>query len=273
MQPHTLVLPGGGEMPALGFGTFELKGATCVDAVRHALKVGYRHIDTADLYENHESVAEAIADVAREELFLTTKIWHDRLHYDTVLEDAERSLKELRTDYVDLLLIHWPNRRIQMQETFRAFNELLESGKTRAIGVSNFTIAHIREAQEVSKAPIANNQVEFHPYLYQRELLEFCKEQGVTVTAYRPVVRGDVERDEVLQELAKKRGCTPQQAALRWLLDRGLSAIPRSKNPEHIEENWRAQEVELTEEDLQRIDGLNRDKRYVDAEFSEFDRT
>jgi diketogulonate reductase-like aldo/keto reductase len=272
MESPIYDLADGRKMPALGFGTWELRGKEGEAAVRHALDVGYRHIDTADMYRNHEAVGRALADRDREELFLTTKVWHDRLGYDDVIADAERFLRELHVEYVDLLLIHWPNRAIPMAGTFKALKEVAESGKTRSIGVSNFTIGHLEHALAVSDAPIVTNQVEFHPRLYQKELLDYCAERDIVITAYRPILHGEAADEPVLRDIAGKHDATPVQVCLRWLLQHGAAAIPRSGSPEHIEDNWRCLGLDLDEDDMRRIDGLNRDERYLDPEgISEFD--
>ncbi|MFP4053027.1 MAG: aldo/keto reductase [Phycisphaerae bacterium] len=268
-----VTLPGDIPMPALGFGTFELKETVAHDAVAHALKVGYRHIDTADMYGNHEGVGKAIKEsgVAREEVFLVTKIWHDRLRHDDLQADAERSLRELRTDYVDQLLLHWPNSDIPMEETFAATDELVKAGKVRTVGVSNFTEAHLEKAANASRQPIAANQVELHPYLQQPQLREYCGRHGIAVVAYRPIVKGEVNEDETLSDIAGKHDATPVQVTLAWMLQRGMVTIPRSKSPEHIEQNFQALRIELDEDDLQRIDALDRDDRRVTPGFHEFD--
>lgn len=271
-QP-SVELPGGIPMPALGFGTFQLESDVARDAVAHALKVGYRHVDTADMYHNHDGVGKAIAesDVPRDELFLVTKIWHDRLHRDALLADADRSLNELGVEYVDQLLVHWPNSDIPMDETFAAMDELVGAGKVRTVGVSNFTVGHMEQAVAASPRPIAANQVELHPYLSQPDLRAWCDGHGTAVVAYRPILKGEVNDDAVLREIADKHGRTPVQVTLRWIIRSGMVAIPRSKSPAHIEENLGALDFELDDEDMRRIDGLNRDDRRIDPGFAEFD--
>lgn len=271
-QP-TLNLPGDVAMPVLGFGTFQLKEDVAEQAVAHALNVGYRHVDTADMYGNHRGVGKAIREsaVAREEIFLVTKIWRDRLRHHDLLTDAERSLEELGTDYVDQLLIHWPNSDIPMEETFKAMHQLVRDGKARTIGVSNFTAAHLDRAFTASPQPIAANQVELHPYLAQPELREACRQRHVPVVAYRPIVMGKVSDDPVIAEIAGKHDRTPVQVTLRWILQLDMVAIPRSKSPEHIEQNLGALSFKLDDEDMQRISDLDRGEREIDPDFAEFD--
>jgi diketogulonate reductase-like aldo/keto reductase len=262
MLSPVLKLADGNEMPALGYGT-TLKGQACEEALRHALKVGYRHIDTALIYTNHEFVANGIEGHPRGELFITTKILSNRMRYDEVLADADRCLRELRVDYVDLLLVHWPSREVPMEETFGALGEVVDAGKARSIGVSNFTIRHLRKALEVSPRPITANQVEFHPHLFQENLLNYCKDQGIVVTAYRPLILGKVNEEETLRTIAKRHDATPVQVTLAWHLQHGLSAIPCSGNPEHIASNWRALALRLADREMRAIDALNRNKRYI----------
>lgn len=270
MEQPVFELANGTHMPALGFGTFQLSGQECEDAVRHALEVGYRHIDTADMYGNHAQVRNAIQGYDRDDLFITTKIWRDDLRYDDVLKAGDRFIKELGS-IPDLILIHWPNRDIPMAETFRGLKELLAAEKTRSVGVSNFTTTHLKEALRVSLPTLVNNQVEFHPFLYQKELLEFCRAKELVVTAYQPVAATAARGNDVLDDIARKHGKTPVQAVLRWLLQHGVAAIPRSKSPEHIRENWGALGWELDADDMSRIDGLNRNERRIDPDFAEFD--
>lgn len=260
-------------MPALGFGTFQLDEDTAHQAVAHALKTGYRHVDTADMYGNHKGVGRALAesDVPREQIFLVTKIWHDRLAHDDLLADANRCLGELGVDYLDQLLIHWPNSDIPMSETFAAMNELVSNGKVRTIGVSNFTVEHIQAAMDTSPQPIAANQVELHPYLTQPKLRQFCAEHNIVVVAYRPILKGEVNDDATLREIADKHDKTPVQVTLRWILQSGMVTIPRSGTPKHIDENFGCLSFELDEDDLGRIEALNRNERRIDPDFGEFD--
>ncbi len=266
-------LRGGYQMPALGFGTFQLEPDEAHESVLHALEIGYRHVDTADMYGNHEGVAKALAEsnVRRQDIFLVTKIWRDRLRRDDLLADAERSLKELGTDYVDQLLIHWPNSDIPMDETFDAMDRLVRDGKVRTVGVSNFTIGHLEKAIEASPQPIVANQVELHPYLSQPDLRSFCNSRDIAVVAYRPILKGEVNDDDTLAAIADKHGRTAVQVTLRWMLQLGLVTIPRSSSADHIEQNFQALDFELDDEDMQKIDGLNRNDRRIVPDFAEFD--
>lgn len=260
------------EIPVLGFGTWQLTDQDCVEGVSHALKVGYRHIDTADAYGNHAQVGEAIAqsDVEREDIFLTTKVFRDTLSYDEVHESVKRFLDELQTDYIDLLLIHWPSKSVPVEETLKAMNELQESGVVKAIGVSNFTPHHIEDALATG-TEIVLNQVEAHPYFNQKELREFCASKNIAVTAYSPLGRGEVLNDELIKSLAEKYGATPAQVILNWVMARDMIAIPKSSNPERIEENFKSNELNLDEADLTAIDNLPQGERIVNPAFGNFD--
>lgn len=264
-------LKDGHVIPQLGFGTYQMQGNTCENAVRHALKVGYRHIDTADFYGNHDAIGRALKDVDREQVFLTTKVWRDHLDYDNVIADVDRFLRELDTDYIDLLLVHWPNKDIPIEETMRAFNKVVEMGRVRSIGVSNFTTRQVEQAIKHSKAPIVMNQVECHPFFFEKKLIDSCQKQGIEVTAYRPIVMGKVNDDPILQEVAQHHKKTPVQIAIRWLLDKGLIVIPRSSKPEHIEENFDVFDFILSDAQKEKVSTLDTGKRLISPAFAEFD--
>lgn len=260
------------EIPVLGFGTWQITGEDCTNAVSHALSVGYRHIDTADAYGNHAEVGKAIANsgVARSDIFLTTKVFRNSLEYKAVHDSAERFLQELQTDYIDLLLVHWPNKEVAMQETMRALLELKEKGSIRAIGVSNFTTRHIDEVLSTD-TPICMNQIEVHPYFNQRELRAYCAEKHIAVTAYSPLGRGEVLEDALIAKLAEKYQATPAQIILAWVIARDMIAIPKSTNPDRIEKNFESLDLKMSEEDLQLIDVLPQGDRLVCPGFNEFD--
>jgi 2,5-diketo-D-gluconate reductase B len=259
---------GGVEVAALGLGTWDLRGAVCTRMVRFALDLGYRHIDTAQMYENEAEVGAGIKEsrVARDDIFLTTKTLPDLLAHDDLKRSTEESLARLGTDYVDLLLIHWPNDAIPMAESFAALAELRAEGKVRHIGVSNFTLAHMKEAVEKHGAPIVCNQVEYHPYLSQKTVLGYLREKGLMLTAYTPIAKGDVMRDPVLVDIAAKYGKTPAQITLGWLVGQeGVSAIPATTREAHCQANFEVFDFELTPDDDSAIHALARGKRYVDS--------
>jgi len=259
----------GGRVPTLGFGTFRMRGDVCAEAVFNAIAAGYRHLDTAEIYENEEAVAEGIrsAVVERNELFITTKAWMDDLSADGVQKSLDGSLKRLDTDYVDLWLVHWPNPAFPIRETLAAMSELVAAGKVRYFGVSNFPVALFEEAASI--APIVCNQVEYHPYLAQGEVLAAARAHGAFITAYAPLAMGEVGRDATLREIGDRHGKTAAQVALRWLTQQGdVAAIPKSSNPVHIHENIDIFDFALTQEEMTRISALARGERLIDPDFA-----
>src|SRR5258708_7817493 len=209
----------GQRIPALGFGTWELEGSVCEDAVSRALDVGYRHVDTAVRYGNEASVGRAVrrSGVPRSEIFLTTKVWHDSLRHDQVIASLRDSLSRLQSDYVDLFLVHWPNPAIPLEETMAALMEVRGRGWARNIGVSNFTRAHIATVKDIIGAPIVINQVELHPYLDQGQLMNYMRSKEMVVEAYQPLASGKVMKDPTICEIACRYGKTAAQITLRWL--------------------------------------------------------
>lgn len=257
----------GERVPALGFGTWQLSGAGCVAAVREALAIGYRHLDTAQLYGNEAEVGEAIrqSQVPRRQIFLTTKVAPDNLAPAAVRRSTEESLRKLDLDHVDLLLVHWPSAAVPLAETLGAFARLRESGKTRFIGVSNFTHALLRQAIEDDGFDLFCNQVEYHPFLSQRMLLPYMQRHGLLLTAYAPLARGLVAQDPTIAEIARRHGKSPMQVALRWLVDQeGVAAIPRSSRRAHSEANFAIFDFTLSGEERQAIDALRGGRRLVD---------
>lgn len=216
------------QIPILGFGTWQLNDTICVDAVKNALLTGYRHIDTADIYGNHLEVAQGIREsgVPRNEIFITTKVFFPDLHGDRVIQKCKHFLSELETDYIDLLLIHWPNKKIPIEETLHAMNSLKNEGKIKAIGVSNFTIQHLEKALATG-VKITNNQIELHPSFKQKEMREYCKANNITVTAYSPLGQGVDLQIPLIQELARKYTVSPAQVVLNWIITQNVIAIPK----------------------------------------------
>lgn len=246
-------------MPVLGLGVWQAaSGKETYRAVEHALKIGYRLIDTAKLYGNERDVGAAIREsgIPREELFVTTKLWNDDHGYERALRAFEGSRKELGLDYIDLYLIHWPGSNLR-QESWKAFLRLHEEGLAHSIGVSNYTIPHLEDVLSESPIPPAVNQVEFHPFLYQSELLDFSETQRIQVEAYSPLVRGRRLDHPVIRAIAKERGRTPAQVLIRWGLQHELVVIPKSVRPERIRENAGVFDFELTAKDMMRLDGLD----------------
>ncbi|MEN1995030.1 MULTISPECIES: 2,5-didehydrogluconate reductase DkgB [Stenotrophomonas] len=258
-------------IPAFGLGTFRLKGQTVIDSVRNALDVGYRAIDTAQIYENEAEVGQAIAEsgVARDELFITTKIWIANFHHDALLDSLRESLRKLRTDHVELTLIHWPSPKdaVPMAEYLGALAEAKSQGLTRQIGISNFTVAQTRQAIEILGAgAIATNQIEVHPYLQNRALIAFLKDQGIHVTAYMSLAYGEVLKDPVIQAIAERHQATPAQVALAWALQQGFAVIPSSTKRDNLAGNLLAADLRLSNEDMAQIATLDRGHRLANPE-------
>ena len=250
------------EIPKLGFGTWEITGHDATEAVRDALELGYRHIDTARAYGNEAEVGRGLADsgVDRGDVFLTTKLWYSRLRPAEVREQLEGSLRDLATDYVDLLLIHWPNPAVALAQTLHAMSELCDEGKVRQLGVSNFPSALLREALEV--APVIADQVEYHPYLAQPELLALARERDLLLTAYSPFAHGRLLDDAVLRDVGDAHGKSAGQVVLRWLLDQPqVAAIPKASSHGNRAANLEVFDFELSDEERGRIAALAREGR------------
>jgi len=258
------------DIPKLGLGTWQSKDDTGHEAVRHALELGYRHIDTAQAYENEEEVGRAISDseVDRDEVFLTTKIWHTKADADSVKSSTEESLRKLDTDYVDMLLLHWPNDDVPLEETLEAMMELKEADKTRLIGVSNFPSELLERALKI--APIATNQVEYHPYLNQDHLLVRARDAGFTITSYSPLGRGKVIDDEKLADIGEEYGKSAAQVALRWHVQQSANvAIPKANSAKHREANLDIFDFELTPQQMDAIHPTTEEKsRIIDPSFA-----
>ena len=253
-------------IPAIGLGTYRLKDQLLTDSVHNALELGYRAFDTAQIYENEADLGAAIASgtVPREQLFLTTKIWISNFHHDDLLASLRESLRKLRTDHVDLTLIHWPSPKneVPMAEFLGALREAKALGLTKAIGVSNFTIDLTRQAIAILGADaIATNQIEVHPYLQNRALIAYLREQGIHVTAFMSLAYGAVLKDPVIQAIADKHQASTAQVALAWALQQGYAVIPSSTKRENLAGNLQAAQLRLDAEDMARIAELDRGER------------
>ena len=260
-------------IPAFGLGTFRLKDQQVIDSVKMGLELGYRHIDTAQIYENEAQVGQAIAEsgVPREELFVTTKVWTTNLGADRLLPSLEESLGKLRMEQVDLTLVHWPspNDELAVADYLARMMEAKARGLTRAIGISNFTVAHMQQAIDAIGAEnIATNQIEVHPFLQNRKVIDFARSQGIHITAYMPLAYGKVMQDEVLQRIGESHNASPAQVALAWLLQQGFAVIPSSTKRENLAANLAARKLRLTEEEMQQIATLDRNERLANPDFA-----
>ncbi len=257
------VLNNGLKMPWLGFGVFQIKdGQEVEESVKHALEFGYRSIDTATVYKNERGVGKAIRDsgVSREDIFLTTKVWNDDQREKRILAAFEESLERLDTEYVDLYLVHWPVKDCYM-DTWQEMEKIYQSGRAKAIGVSNFLVHHLEDILSASQVVPSVNQVEFHPFLLQPDLLKFCQSHEIQVEAWSPLMQGQIITEKTHQELAEKYHKTPAQIVLRWDLQHEVVTIPKSTHANRIAENAQIFDFELTQGDMELLDALDQGKR------------
>ncbi|MBF4805565.1 MAG: aldo/keto reductase [Pseudoleptotrichia goodfellowii] len=266
----TVILLNGVKMPILGFGTWKIEDEKeAFNSVKEAIETGYTHIDTASFYKNEESVGSGIKEglkskgLKREDIFVTTKVWNTEQGYENTLEAFERSLKKLDTGYVDLYLIHWPvtkayenEWRTKIKETWKAMEKLHKEGKIRAIGVSNFLVHHLEELLSDCEVKPMVDQIEFHPGHNQKETVEFCRKQNIAVEAWSPLGRGVVLDNEFLSEIADKYNKTVAQICLRWIVQQGIAALPKSTKKERIQSNFHIFDFELSEEDMKKITNM-----------------
>lgn len=245
----------GARIPAVGLGTWQLNGATCVRMVTEALRAGYRHVDTASMYGNEPEVGEGLraSGVKRDEVFITTKVWQDALRAKDFERSVERSLKKLQLPAVDLVLIHWPNPSVPLRETIGALNRVKREGLARHIGVSNFTVALVDEAVELSEEPLIINQIELHPFLDASKVIAACRRHGLSITAYCPIARGSAASDKVLGRIGKVHGKSAAQVCLRYLVQRDFIVIPRTSKKERLSENFALFDFELAKEEMEEI--------------------
>src|SRR6202048_5376942 len=258
-------------LPRLGLGTFRLQGDVCRAAVESALALGYRHIDTAEMYGNEDAIGAAIAAsrVARKDLHVTTKVWNENLAPDAIRRAFDASLKKLRLDHVDLYLVHWPAKNMNLPAMFETLMKLKEEGRTRAIGVANFNIALLKTVVEEIKAPIACNQIEYHVMLDQTPVRKYLAAKSIPLVAYCPLAQGRAASDETLAAIGRKHGARAAPGALKWRLDPGgVAAVPKASRSESQKANFDALNVGLDDEDIKAISGLPKDRRLVNPGFA-----
>jgi 2,5-diketo-D-gluconate reductase B len=258
-------------LPRLGLGTFRMQGDVCRAAVESALGLGYRHIDTAEMYGNEEAIGPAIAasGVARKDLHVTTKVWNENLAPDALRKAFDSSLKKLKLDHVDLYLVHWPSPSMNLAAVMETLMKLKEEGRTRAIGVANFNIALLKQAVEEIKAPIACNQIEYHVMLDQAPVRKYLASKSIPLVAYCPLAQGRAASNETLLAIGKKHNASAAQVALKWLLDQdGVAAIPKASRAESQQANLGALSVTLDDDDRKAIASLPKDQRFVKPGFS-----
>lgn len=258
-------------IPGIGLGTWKnTDPKTCEESVKYALNTGYKHIDTAQVYKNEEYVGTGInkAEVSRNDFFLASKVWIDQLEKQNVVKSTEKSLEKLQTSYIDLMYVHWPAGAYKPENTFQGFKQLVRDEKIKYVGVSNFTVEQMREAQEILGDDLIANQVEMHPLLQQNDILEYCQENGLYLVAYSPIARGKVFEVSELTEIAEKHGVSEAQVSLAWLNSKeNVVPIPKSSTKSHIKENLDSNDLELDEEDIEKIENISEEFRCVDPEF------
>jgi 2,5-diketo-D-gluconate reductase B len=261
----------GARIPLLGLGTWDLRGKTCARMVEQALRLGYRHIDTAEMYDNEREVGEGLraSGVKRGEIFVTTKVWPSHFSPPALERSAKESLVKLRLSEVDLLLLHWPNPNIPLSETLPALCKMKTMGLARHIGISNFTVAMVEEAVTLSREPLVCNQIEVQPFLDQSKVIAACRKHGLAVVAYSPIARGGVKGNKVLEGIGKTHGKTAAQVALRYLVQQDIVVIPRTSKVERLSENAAIFDFALSDEEMKDIASLaHRRGRVVDYSFS-----
>jgi 2,5-diketo-D-gluconate reductase B len=252
----------GAKIPAIGLGTMTLKGAVCVEAVRTALRLGYRHIDTAERYGNEAEVGEGLqhglrdAGLAREDVFVTTKVYHDKLAAADFQRSFDDSLAKLKLPWVDLLLIHWPNPAVPLEETLGVLCKARREGRARHVGVANFTTTLLERAAKLAGEPLVTNQIEVHPFIDQSKVLAACRGRGLAVTAYCPLARGKVPGNAVLERIGKAHGKSSSQVALRYLVEQGIVPIPRTANRDHLAANLAVFDFKLSAAEMAEIGAL-----------------
>ena len=263
MENITFKLNNGVDIPVLGLGTYQSEpGKEVINAVKFSLEYGYRHIDTAALYRNEEDIGKAVreSNVKREEIFITTKLWNSDHGYDKALKAFDISLKKLGLEYIDLYLIHWPVQDLR-KESWKALERLYDEKLVRTIGVSNYTIDHLKELFNYANVIPAVNQVEFSPFLYQKELLDFCMQNQIYIEAYTPLTRGKKLNDPTLLKLADKYGKTTAQIIIRWCIQVNTIVLPKSVNEKRIAENAEVFDFRITDEDMALLNALNQNYR------------
>lgn len=256
------------KLPLIGLGTWNLRGKECTEVVKKALEIGYRHIDTAHAYENHKAIAIAIRDFKRSKLFITSKIAIEQVNPKKIESSVEKAcdlaLKELGLEYVDLYLLHWPDREYPLSEIVHSMQKLKKSGKVKQFGVSNFTIHHLEDLFRDGCKP-KFNQVEFHPYLYQKELLNFCRSHGVELISYRSLGKGKLLKEPLFKRIGERHEKTGAQVILRWLVQQKIPVIPKASSVKHLEDNFDILNFKLTKEEMVSIGKLHKNLRFCEA--------
>lgn len=258
-------------LPNFGMGTFRLSGPSLTDLVSEAIEMGYQHVDTAQFYDNEADVGKALAQTASDDVFVTTKVWYERLKYQQVLDSLRQSSDKLQRERIDLALIHWPspNSEVPLEETLDALCEARERGLIAHFGVSNFTVDLLTRAVDyVGAENIMTNQIEVHPFMQNHKVAQTCQQRGVKVTAYLPLAKGAVMDNSTLQRIAVEHDASAAQVALAWELHKGYVAIPSTTKVSHLRSNFAAQKLRLTDQNMADIDALDQRDRLIDPDFA-----
>lgn len=255
----------------VGLGTWKLTGENCINSVKEALNLGYVHIDTAQVYENQKEIAVAIKSKKREELYITSKLWQFDLEENNAEDLTINILKELDTTYIDQLLLHWPNKNLDHDKVIEDMAKLIENGIVKSIGVSNFTINHLKKLKKKNLKAISTNQVEFHPGLFQKELLDFCEKNEIKLVAYSPIGQGKIFDNILFDELKLKYNKTSAQICLRWAIQKGVIVIPKASSSKHLKENIDIFNWNISQEDELILDNFGEKLRLTNPSFAEFD--
>ena len=263
-------LSSGVKMPVLGLGTWKLKQDACTKVIQDAWHAGYRHIDTADVYQNHLDNAKGLKGASREELFLVSKLWHEEHHPDQVEPALDRALKELQVDYLDAYLVHWPKKKGHLPDVIYKMDQMMEKGKIRTYGMCNGTIHHMQDVLNQG-LKLYIHQFELHPLFVDENIIQFCQMQEIAITAYSPLGKGEILQHPTLVDLAKKKDRSPAQIVLAWCLHKDFIAIPKASSPLHLEQNIASCLIRLSVKEVSLIDAINENKRLIHPDFAEFD--
>lgn len=258
-------------IPNFGMGTFRLSGSSLTDLVTEAIDIGYRHVDTAQFYDNEADVGKALAQTDSNDVFVTTKVWYERLKYQQVLDSLQESSSKLQRDCIDLALIHWPSPddEVPLEETLDALTEARERGLIKHFGLSNFTVDLLNRAvNHVGADNLLTNQIEVHPFMQNRKVTKACAEHGIKVTAYLPLAKGAVMDNSTLQRIAVEHDASPAQVAIAWELHKGYVSIPSTTKVSHLRSNFDAQQLQLTDENMADIEALDQRDRLIDPSFA-----
>lgn len=258
------------QLPAMGLGTYHLQKENLQKMIIEGYQIGYRHFDTASYYQNETELGKVLKDLPRIDVQVTSKVWHDNMGYHKVLNSFDRSINELQLDYIDHFLIHWPHPHDLIMESLEALKDLKKIGRLKHYGVSNFTVHHLQDALDAG-FEIEINQVEYHPYLNQEELLLFCNHNNIKVVAYCPIARAKVLQDPLIQKIANDHNKNAVQVILRWHIQKGIHPIPKTKNMDRLEENFNIFDFNLSDQEMVQINMLNKNERMIDQAWSHFD--